>query len=74
MALHYISENELYGDSKASCGNGSQGWPEVFTLLIPGAKALKAVNLNSFLDINMNFTHPELRTPGNDVLRPELPY
>lgn len=61
-------------DSKTSCGNGSQCWLEVFTLLILGAKALKAVNSNSFVDINMNFTHAELRILGNDVLRPELPY
>lgn len=55
-------------DSKTSCVNGLQCWLEVFTLLILGAKDLKAENSNSFIDINMNFTHAEMRILGNNVL------
>lgn len=61
-------------DSKTSCVDGLQCWPEVFTLLILEAKDLKAVNSNSFIDINMNFTHAEMRVLGNNGLKPELSY
>lgn len=59
-------------DRKTSCVNSLQCCLEVFTLLILGAKDLKAVNSNSFIDINMNFSHAETRTLEHHALKPEL--
>lgn len=59
-------------DSKTSCVNSLQCCLEVFALFNLGAKDLKAVTSNNFIDININFSHAERRILEHSALKAEL--